>query len=1063
MKDKSPSDSMRQHDDLNIVEGVPSNSGCCSSTPSSFDFQRREFIKVAGLGLVGAVTGSARSVMAGNFSSDDLKHGLLIPADKKLDEHWVRSLFERGTKEVYRGGCLQNIGMPCGGIGTGQLYLRGDGTLGVWQIFNNGKAGWGNAAHTIYRDLTFDSPVKQGFAVTVRRGNGPAAMHALSAEGFSDVAFQGEYPIGNVRYADDAVPVAVEMEAFSPFIPLNAKDSALPATLFHLTLRNTTSRKVRTSVLGWLENVVCRSVGDSSLGEKTTAIIEKQGCRMVLHSAAPKKPSRAHPERPPVVFEDFEAEGFTNWQIDGEAFGDKPSTGANPSQGGITGFDGKRFVNSFTPNDQTKGRMVSKPFTIDRPFINMLVGGGGHRGQTCVNLVVDDNVVRSATGDFTEHLSWKTWDVTELAGKQARIIFVDQSDAGWGHLLVDHIEFADSRRSGDDNRFVGLHDFGTMALACSEPASRPLADPSALSKIPKNALVGRGSKTSLLEEELSGFVQSREFDLKPGEQRTITFALAWHFPNANHGNFYATRFSSAAEVVDYLFEEHDRLAGETRRWRDVYYDSTLPYWLLDRLMSTASTLASGTCQWWANGRFYAYEGVLCCPGTCTHVWNYAQAHARLFPELSRSIRELQDFNPRANGGGYHVDSGLVGFRSNDAYAADGQCGTILKAYRDHQTSPDSSFLLRFWPRIKQALLYSIEQDSNSDGLIENSQHNTYDINYEGPNTFVGSLYLAALRAGEEMAVEVGDLPFARHCRAIYESGLRLTQERLWNGEYFVQDVDLDEHPRNQYGLGCLSDQVFGQGWAHQVDLGYIYPREKVASALRAVWKYNWAPDIGPYNEAHTPFRWFITPGRAGLFTCTWPRSEYLPDGTSYKNEVWSGIEYQVAGHMVAENMVTEGLAICRAIHDRYQPELFNPYNEIECGDHYARALASWGVFLNLSGYTYHGPLGKLGFAPKIHPENFKSAFTASEGWGTFEQHRDGQQQEARISVKWGKLRLRELSFALDEGNNQCTAELTMDGDSIPAQLHLHGKTAQLALAEPLVLHQGSTLHIRFSR
>ncbi|GAF77114.1 unnamed protein product, partial [marine sediment metagenome] len=401
----------------------------------------------------------------------------------------------------------------------------------------------------------------------------------------------------------------------------------------------------------------------------------------------------------------------------------------------------------------------------------------------------------------------------------------------------------------------------------------------------------------------------------PGAKRTFTFALTWFFPNHKDGHEYTNRFDSASEVARYVLDNHERLAGDTRKWHQTFYeDSTLPRWLLFRLHSTVCNLATGTCQWWKNGRFWAWEGVGCCAGTCTHVWNYAHAPARLFPELERSAREMQDF-----GEGFDENSGLVGFRSNRAYAADGQCGTILKAYREHQASADNAFLKHNWPRIKKALLFSIGRDGNDDGLIEDSQHNTFDINFEGPNTFVGSLYLAALRAGEEMAREMGDEQFAKRCRKIFKSGSWLSVERLWDGEYFIEVVDLVKHPKHQYEKGCLSDQLFGQGWAEQLGLGYIYPAENVKKALQSIWKYNWAPDIGPYNVDHKPERWFARDGEPGLFTCTWPKSPYLPAGVRYKNEVWTGIEYQVAGHMVWEDMVTEALAICRGIHERYHP------------------------------------------------------------------------------------------------------------------------------------------------
>ena len=155
--------------------------------------------------------------------------------------------------------------------------------------------------------------------------------------------------------------------------------------------------------------------------------------------------------------------------------------------------------------------------------------------------------------------------------------------------------------------------------------------------------------------------------------------------------------------------------------------------------------------------------------------------------------------------------------------------------------------------------------------------------------------------------------------------------------------------------------MFGQGWAHQVGLGYLYPRETVVSALQSIWKYCWAPDVGPQNRAHDPERWFAYPGEAGLFTCTWPKSPHLgPKSTRYRDEIWTGIEYQVAGHMAWEGMITEALAICRGVNERYHPSKHNPWNEIECGDHYARALASWGVLIGLSGSSTTARRGTSG-------------------------------------------------------------------------------------------------------
>jgi hypothetical protein len=281
-----------------------------------------------------------------------------------------------------------------------------------------------------------------------------------------------------------------------------------------------------------------------------------------------------------------------------------------------------------------------------------------------------------------------------------------------------------------------------------------------------------------------------------------------------------------------------------------------------------------------------------------------------------------------------------------------------------------------------------------------------------------------------MAKDMGDDEFAQRCRNIFESGSKLSVERLWDGEYFIQIVDLAKHPKDQYGKGCLADQLFGQGWAHQLGLGYIYPQMHVTQALKSVWKYDWAPDVGPHNGAHPPERWFALPGEAGLFTCTWPKSEYLKEGVRYREEVWTGIEYQVAGHMVWEDMVTEALAICRGVEDRYDAAKHNPFNEIECGDHYARAMASWGVYTALAGFEYHGPRGHIGFAPRVTPEDFQAAFTAAEGWGTFAQSRTDKLQRERIALRWGQLNVNTLAFAVPQDWKAVSVRVRADDKSV---------------------------------
>ncbi len=1062
---------------------TPEKPSCGCSSGSSGGAKpgiaRRQFLRAAGVGLVATTLGGRLlPPMAGPFAAAQARSGHLIPEDKMLSEEWVKSLFARGEKEVFSGKSLDNIGMPCGGIGAGQLYLCGDGTLGCWQIFNDATSNWVEETFATYKHRGIAKPVDQGFAVVLETRNAAPIVKTLSREGFADITFQGEYPIGVVRYADPHSPVKVEMEAFSPFIPLNAPDSALPTTLFHITVENTSAQPLWASAMGWLQNAVCNAYAREYDALRKTKYYKRKNYALCLHEAAAlpraQKHRNAEPARPDIVFADFEGPDYGEWHVQGTAFGAGPASSDSPRQDQVTGYKGAGFASSSRDGDEARGALVSPPFIINRRHINFLISGGNHPNLVSIRLEVDGKTVRTSHARNSDTMEWRSWAVDTWEGREARLIIVDRMSFLWGRIAVDHIEFSDTPRA-HNTPIAQAPDYGTMALACAEPAdfSAMLSGPFPPGRGPEAFLTDNVADYTTRDTRL-GLLRTRDVALAPGEKHTFTFVLAWHFPNQFNGDvfavtpwnvahgavghFYASRFSDAADVVKYVFRHHIRLRGETRQWRDLYYDSTLPYWLLDRLHSTVSCLATGTCQWWKNGRFWAYEGVTCCHGTCTHVWNYAHAHARLFPELARSVLEMQDFHPRHQGGGFHADSGMVGFRGDDRYAADGQCGTILKAYREHLMSPDGAFLKRNWSAIKKALEYAIAQDGDADGLIENLQHNTYDINYFGANTFVGALYLAALRAAEEMALETGDAAFARRARAIFESGAKLTEARLWNGEYYVQDVDLEKYPLHQYKDGCLSDQLFGQGWAHQVSLGYIYSRERIAKALESVWKYNWAPDIGPYNETYKPFRWFVSPGDAGLFTCTWPKSEHMKEGTRYAEEVWTGIEYQVAGHMIWEGKLTEGLAICRAVHDRYHPDRFNPYNEVECGDHYARALAGWGVYLALAGFEYHGPNGWLGFAPRITPENFRAVITTAEAWVVLSQNQSATEQHNAVTISKGALQISRISLRTPRPVK--SVRVTSGGIPVAADTDARHESLVITFSSVIRMKKGDTINVR---
>ena len=342
-------------------------------------------------------------------------------------------------------------------------------------------------------------------------------------------------------------------------------------------------------------------------------------------------------------------------------------------------------------------------------------------------------------------------------------------------------------------------------------------------------------------------------------------------------------------------------------------------------------------------------------------------------------------------------------------------------------SADGSFLQRNLPSIKKAMGWLIAQDGldgADDGILQGAQHNTLDAEWYGPVAWLSGLYLASLRAAEEMAGEVGDSDFAAECRSIFTIGQRKFVATLFDGEYFINRPD-PRHPEAiNSGTGCEIDQVFGQSWAFQVGLGRVLPEIQTRSALASLWKYNFTPDAGAYRKVNRPGRWYAMAGEAGLLMCTFPRSDWNYEkargkgpewATGYFNECMNGFEHQVAGHMIWEGMVQEGLSVERAIHDRYDAVKRNPWNEVECGDHYARSMASYGVFIAACGYEHHGPRGYLAFAPRLSPENFKAAFTSAQGWGTFWQKAADGKFTAGVEIKAGQLTLKTLRLTPPAG------------------------------------------------
>ena len=571
-------------------------------------------------------------------------------------------------------------------------------------------------------------------------------------------------------------------------------------------------------------------------------------------------------------------------------------------------------------------------------------------------------------------------------------------------------------------------------------------------------------------------------EIEPFGEVTLPFILSWNFPNfldyfdvvrEKRGqmfrNHYAERFADAWASAEHLTQKLPFLEKETRRFHEIFYATTLPPFVLDALSSQAAIIRTPTCFWLQGGQFFAFEGCNdatgCCPLNCGHVWNYEQSLAFLYPSLERFMRET-DFlvNTKDNGEMVFRTSLPItsGFFWKFKPAADGSLGKIINLYRDWHVSGDSAFLKKLWPRVRKVLDYTwASWDADRDGLIEGEQHNTYDIEFYGPNSMMGSFYLGALLAASKMADAVGDTETARACSALLEKGKKAFDSLLWNGEYYIQKYDQVMEKKYQYGEGCLSDQLLGQWLAMVAGLGRFLPQDRLRTTLSSIYKYNFLDDFSDYSSCQ---RTYALNDERGLLLCTWPKGGRPPLPFVYSDEVWTGIEYHVASHLIYEGLVEEGLTVTKAIRDRYDGLRRNPWDEVECGHHYARAMSSWGLLPALSGYSYSGIDRTLEFAPKIHAEDFQTFWSAGTGWGSYAQKTDGAGAEtASLALVSGRLALNAFSVSLPpslSGKKIASVEVRTAGKPVKTVFRQEGDRVIMEWAAPVDLMAGETLDVR---
>ncbi|MDD5704326.1 MAG: GH116 family glycosyl-hydrolase [Kiritimatiellae bacterium] len=576
------------------------------------------------------------------------------------------------------------------------------------------------------------------------------------------------------------------------------------------------------------------------------------------------------------------------------------------------------------------------------------------------------------------------------------------------------------------------------------------------------------------------------FRLRAGERRTLTLALCWHFPNLRGalrcsreqeegtllGRAYGRRFRGVDEVAGYVSRHRSRLERATRLFRDTLFASTLPDGALDAVSANMAILASTTVMRGADGRIYAFEGSSrdsgSCPMNCTHVWNYEQTLAHLFPDLERTMREA-DFTVQQYPDGriedrYYQPPVCDRRRPVSHESLDGHLGCILKLYREHLRDSDARFLRRHYPAMLRAMDHAVRKyDPKETGVPHGRQYTTFDCAFWGPNTFIGSYYLAALRAVEESARRMGDEARAAWAHKLYLKGRKLQEAKLFNGEYFVQGRQPgrpDDLSIRDYTGGCLTDQLLGQWWADLLNLGDLYAPGKVTAALRAILRHNRRRPL----RGHASYdRTFADADENGIIVCTWPRGGARHWPLAYRGECWPGSEYTVAALLVGRGR-REGFGIAEDVRRRHRGERRSPWNERECGEFYARSLSSWSLLTAASGFHLDAPRGLLRLAPRLAEPDFGCLVTGAEGWGFFRQRRMGDLLTACLDWRYGELKLSTFELGCLPWS-PARVRVRLDGRAAPVtwRAHDHGRALDVVFDAAVRLTAGARLDLAVKR
>lgn len=520
------------------------------------------------------------------------------------------------------------------------------------------------------------------------------------------------------------------------------------------------------------------------------------------------------------------------------------------------------------------------------------------------------------------------------------------------------------------------------------------------------------------------------FHLAAKAQRTITLLMSWYVPfsevrtgkpvtYAKSSDFYqpwyTSKFPNATETHRHWIASYALLKTKSSAFTRSFYQSTLDPLILEAVAANLSILKSPTILRQRDGRLWGWEGCCdhwgCCDGSCTHVWNYAQSISHLFPALERGLRETEFTIHQDQTTGHQNFRVLLPIRQplhQGHSAADGQLGGIIKLYREWRFSGDTAWMAKLYPAVKQSLDFAIDQwDPQHLGLIIEPHHNTYDIEFWGAEPMISGFYLGALKAFIVMSQALS-LPYHGYWSLLERGKARF--ETLFNGKYYRQITQWEglnskletdhenaetkaliahEGPKYQYGNGCLSDALIGIWLSELAGLSDLIDESRALSTLNSIVHHNYKSSLIHHCNPQRPG--FACADEAGLLLCTWPNGDKPSLPFVYSDEIWTGIEYQVASHLMLKGDFDNGLKLVKSIRHRYNGRIRNPYSEYECGQWYARAMSSYALLFAASGITYDGLTQTLNVKESRKKETY--FICTPTGFGTVTVHKK------QVSVK----------------------------------------------------------------